>query len=307
MTDRQDAQVDMYQEVDRLFISNATKVDKDEILKKHSSQFHIDVLAIARFMKAQEFDSKGYAKDKKEAKDALAQEMFDSTEGFCSFAVDNKNNVILEEFDNSVWDNKRLKDAEFVNHANRLIASLGEYIKALAPYHITAEDLVNLTKQTQAYTDLLHIPDEVIKDKAIATDKIKELITKCYNTLEDSIDRDMNYYQEKDVPFYKEYQKRREIHDANTTHKSIIGTVTDADGGAVLPHVKCKVKFKPGHAWKEMDCVSTELGNYQFVGIPDGLCTLTFTREQYETVVKEITVYSNKATKLDMEMKKTIN
>ncbi len=149
MTDKQDAQVDMYQEVDRFFINYVEKIAEDTILKNHSDEFHINVLAIAKFMQAQEFDSKGYAIDKKIDKDALAQQMYDLTSGFCSFAVDTKNNVILEEFDNSVWDNKRLKDAEFVNHANRLIVSLGEHIDELKPYHITANELVNLTNKAQ--------------------------------------------------------------------------------------------------------------------------------------------------------------
>ena len=313
MNDRQEAVTDMYQEVDRLFLSEAEKVAKDKILKTHSDEFHVDVLAIARYMRAQEFDSKGFAKDKKEAKNELAEQMFKLTSGFCSFAVDTKNNVILEKYDNSVWDNRQLKDAEFVNYANQLSVDLEEYKKELTPYHITADELVNLTKQTLAYSDILHIPDEVIKDKAIATEKIKELITKCHKTLDDSIDRDMVYYEDTDEPFYLEYQKRREIHDANTTHKSIIGTVYDADDDCdgtedvcALAHVKGTVKFRAGKAWKEMHCTSTEKGNYEFVGIPDGLCTITFTREQYETVVKEITVYSNRATKLDVKMKKTI-
>ena len=51
--------------------------------------------------------------------------------------------------------------------------------------------------------------------------------------------------------------------------------------------------------------MTSEKGNYQFKGIPDGKCMLTFTLEYYDTVVKEIAVYSDKATKLDVMMKKT--
>ena len=313
MTDREEARVDMFQEIDRFFIENKEKVSKDAILKKHSEQFHTNVLDIAQLMQEQEFDSKGYAQDKKEAKEALAEQMFKMGSAYCSYAVDNKNNVILEEFDQSNWDIKKLKDAEFVNYANRLIASLDENIKELKPYHITADELVNLTKQAQAYTDILHIPDEQIKNKAIATEKIKVVINDCYHLLIDSIDRDMVYYEEKDEPFYLEYKKRREIHDANSKHKSIIGVVNDADSDCdgvedecPLAHVKCTVKFKAGHAWKEMHTTTSKKGNYQLTGIPDGKCTITFELDYYDTVTKDIAVYSDKATKLDIKMNKTI-
>jgi len=310
MTDRQDAVVDMYQEVDRFFLSEDEKVSKDKILKKHTDQFHIIVLDIAKFMQAQEFDSKGYAVQKKKAKEDLSNLIFNLTSGFCSFAIDTDNQPVLKEFELSLSVVNRLNDAEFVNYANRLITSLGEYSKDLEPYHITAEDLVNLTKDTQAYSDLLHVPDEVIKNKAIATSKIKELITNGHNLLDDSIDRDMNYYKDKDEPFYLEYEKRREIHDANTHALSLIGTVEDADsdcdGDCELQHVRATVKFKAGKAWKEMHATTSEKGNYQFKGIPDGKCTVTFELEYYDIVVKEIAVYSDKATKLDVKMTKTI-
>jgi len=310
MTDRQDAVVSMYQEVTRFFMSNATKVAKDEILKKHSDGFHIDVLEIARYMQAQEFNSKGFAAKKKKEKIALSDFIFKLSSGFCSFGVDTDNQPIVEEFDISESSIFKKNDAEFVNHANRLIASLGEHIKALAPYHITADELVNLTKETQAYSELLHVPDEVIKDKAIATEKLKELITKCYNTLDNSIDKDMVYYEEKDEPFYLEYQKRREIYDADTHALSIHGTVEDADsdcdGDCELEYVKVTVKFKAGAELADSVKSTSKKGNYQFDKLQEGMCTVTFEKNYYDTLVVDSEVHHNRATKLDVKMKKTI-
>ena len=304
MNDRQDAVVDMYQEVDRLFLSEAEKVAKDAILKKHTDIFHIDILALARYMQAQEFNSKGYATKKQEAKTELSEFIFKLTASFCSFAIDTKNQPIEEEFDVSVSVVNKKNDADFVNYANRLIASLGENIKALKPYHITAEDLANLTNRTTAYSNLLHIPDEVIKDKAIATEKIKELITKCYNMLDDSIDRDMVYYQEKDEPFFLEYQKRREKHDANTHALSIKGIVTGGDAETeILEYVNVTAQPETGEAKKT---TTTEKGNYQFKGLPEGKCKLTFTLEYYDTLVVDSVVHSDKYTRLDVVMKKTV-
>ncbi len=306
MTDRQDAVVDMYQEVVRFFKQTEKKATDDTILKKHNTEFSVIVTNIALYNQAQEFDSKGYAIDKKQAKQELAEQMFKLTSGFCSFAVDTKNNVILEEFDNSVWDYKRLKDAEFVNSANQLATSLGEYIKELKPYHITADDVTNLETQTQAYNNLLHLPEEIIKDKSVATDKIKELITEGHNLLENSIDRDMVYYKDKNEDWYNEYLKRREIHDSQTTALSIKGEITGIEAEVeVLEYVTVTAKFKAGQDWKEMYATSTALGNYQFKGIPDGKCTVTFEKDYYQTIVVESEVHHQKATQLNVIMKKT--
>ncbi len=306
MTDRQDAQVDMYQEVDRFFISYVEKVAKDAILKNHSDQFHINVLAIAKFMQAQEFDSKGYAVQKKKSKEDLSELTFNLSSGFCSFAVDTDNQPVLKEFDLSLSIIKRLSDAEFVNHNNRLIASLSEYIKELKPYHITAEELVNLTNKSKAYTDILHTPDEVIKNKAIATDKIKELITVCRDLLENSIDRDMNYYKDKDEPFYLEYEKRREIHDAATHALSIKGKVTDAHyPDQPVQYVQVTVKFHPGselsgNVKSSYTTTTTALGNFQFNNLPEGDCRVKFERNNYRTLELNSEVHTGDCTKLDV-------
>jgi len=306
MTDRQDAVVSMYQEVNRLFVSKAEKIAKDIILKKHSTEFNIDVLEIARYMQAQEFNSKGFASKKTKAKAELSDFIFKLTSGFCSFGVDTNNQPIVEEFDVSESHVNKKNDADYVNYYNRLITSLGEYIKELAPYHITADELVNLTQQTKAYSDLLHVPNEIIKDKAIATEKIKELITKCHNMLDNSIDRDMVYYEKKDEAFFLEYQKRREIHDTDTHALSIRGTVTGGEAEIeVLEYVYVTAKFKAGTDWKEMSATSTKKGNYQFKNIPDGKCTLTFEKNYYQTLVVESEVHHQEATQLDVIMKKT--
>jgi len=306
MNDRQDAVVDMYQEEDRLFLREAQKVAKDVILKTHTDIFHVDVLELARYMQAQEFDSKGFASKKKLAKTKLSELIFKLTASLCSFAIDTNNQPIEEEFDVSVSYVNKKNDADFVNYSNRLITSLGEYIKDLKPYHISADDVSRLSNKTVAYSDLLHIPDEVIKDKAIATEKIKELITKCHKMLEDSIDRDMIYYQEKDEPFYLEYQKRREIHDANTHALSIKGTVVDADGKKPLQHVKVIAKFKAGSELADKVKSTSHIGNFQFKSIPEGKCKLTFEKNYYNTITVDSEVNSGEYTRIDVEMRKTI-
>jgi hypothetical protein len=303
MTDRQDAVVDMYQETDRFFLSEAEKVAINAILKTHSGEFHTIVVDIARFVLAQEFDSKGFASKKQTAKAKLSDNIFKLTSSFCSFGVDTKNQPIVEEFKVSETHVNKKKDAEFVIYANRLIVALGEYVKKLAPYHITAKNISILTRLTQAYSDLLHVPEEVIKDKAISTEKIKELISQGHELLVNSIDRDMIYYEDTDEPLYREYLKRREIHDANTTAMSIKGKVTAGDAEIeVLDYVQVTVKTNNS----EYVTNTSSKGNYQFKGLPEGKCKVIFKKNYYDTLVVDSEVHSDKVTKLDVKMTKII-
>jgi len=305
MTDKQDAVVDMYQEVDSFFVQNPALTKDDVILKNHHNQLTALLEDIAKYNQAQEYDSKGYAKDKKEAKEKLSELIFELSSGFCSFAVDSKNNVISEEFDTSLSLVKRMKDAEFVNYANRLATELDKYIKDLAPYHITGDDVTNLSNKTAKYTEILHIPDEVTKNKAVATQKIKELIKEAHDLLDKSIDRDMVHYKKTDADLYSEYLKRREIHDAPTTALSIKGTVVDADTKEPLQHVKITAKFKAGSELADYHTKSTAKGNYQFKGLPDGKCKLVFTLEYYNKLVVDTAVHGGKLTRVDVELEKT--
>ena len=307
MTDKQDAVVDMYQEVNSFFVQHPALTKDDVVLKNHHNQLTAILEDIAKYNQSQEFDSKGYAAEKKKAKENLAEYIFELSSGFCSFAIDTKNDVISEEFDTSLSVVKRMKDAEFVNYANRLQSELGKYIKDLSPYHITADDITKLANKTTKYSDILHIPDEVTKNKAVATQKIKELIKEAHNLLDKSIDRDMVHYKKTDSELYNEYLKRREIHDAPTTALSIKGTVVDSQTKEPLQHVKVTVKFKAGKAWAEKVKTSTHLGNFQFKGIPEGKCKLTFTLEYYDTIVVDSVVHSDKYTRLDVVLKKTEN
>jgi hypothetical protein len=306
MTDKQDAIVDMYQEVARFFAEKTKQSSEDTILQNHVRDFNLVVKNIALYNQAQEFDSKGYATNKKQKKNELADLIFKLTSAFCSFANDTKNNAILEEYNKSLSIVQRLKDAEFVNYANQLAISLGENIKEITPYHITVDDVTNLSNETTNYINLMHIPDEVIKNKSVATDKIKELISDGRDILENSIDRDMVYYKDKNEDWYNEYLKRREIHDAQTTALSIKGTITGGDAEVeIITYINVTVKFKAGTDWKEMQTTSTALGNYQFKGIPDGKCTITFEKNYYETITIESEVHHQKATQLNVVMKKT--
>ncbi len=313
MTDYQKAEVKMMQEVVRFFDENPQLEKDNAVLKTHVEKLREYLTSIGKYAVKQNIDTTGYAENKKVEKQKLADSLFNVSASICSYANDNGKNELYNEFDVPISKVSRMSDADIVNYANTVLVEADKYKKELEPYNLTADELVNLTKQKEAYSQILLMPAEQRKEKAVATDKIKTLIAEALQFIKRSVDFDMVHYKDTDADLYQTYENMREIDDSKTTALSIHGTVTDADSdcdgtedGCTLQHVKVIAKFKPGKAWKEVRAVSSEKGNYQFKGIPDGKCTVTFELEYFDTVVKEIAVYSDKASKLDVQMKKTV-
>lgn len=278
----------------------------ESILSTHFGQLEEQDTELKKFKKIQQADITGISVEKKNAKSELSEDIYQATGALRSYARDNNNDLLYEEIDESKSGINKKSDENVVSYCSFSIDKLNEYIEELKPYGTTAEELVNLTKQCTAFAELLLKPARMRKEVKAATDSIKIIISKSLLILSDSIDNDMLRYQDSEPELYKEYTIIREIDDSKTTALSVIGLLVDAHEPAhVLQHVRVTAKFKVGSALKEVRAVSSEKGNYQFKGIPDGKCTVTFELEYYDMVVEEIAVYSDKATKLDVKMKKT--
>jgi len=309
MNDYQNALLKMIDEIIKFFNDNPDLL-KNPVLKRHYEELVAQKKDLLANKLVQETDIKGLFTRKKEVKNELAIEIFQLTGSLRSFATDNNNDLLYKEIDKSKTDIKRLIDEDVLSYTQLVISKMTEYQKDLEPYGIKAEDLVNLTAMHDLYHELMLLPAQKRKEVKIATANIKQIIKDILTLLRESIDNDMLQFQDDKPELYKKYEVLREIDDSKTTALSIMGTVegadSDCDGDCELQHVRATVKFRAGHTWKEMHAVSSAKGNYQFKGIPDGKCTLTFELEYYDTVIIESVVYSEKATKLDVKMKKTI-
>ncbi len=309
MKDYQKAELKMMKEVVKFFDDNSTLEKDNKILKNHIDKLRDLIKQIDDYAVKQNFDNTGYTKNKILAKQDLSNSIVNITASICSYATDSGKNELYQAFNTPISKVGKMSDIDLGNYCNTVLEQAEQYKDELKPYNVTADELVNLTKQNQAYANILLIPAEERKERKVATDNIKKLISESLQLLSRSIDNDMVHYKDTQADLYQTYENMREIDDSQTTALSIIGTVyegadDDCDGDCELQHVKVGVKFKAGKAWKESVKMTSEKGNYQFKGIPDGKCTVTFELEYYDTVVKEIAVYSDKATKLDVEMKK---
>ncbi len=306
MKDYQKAEVKMMQTVVHFFDKHPELEENNPILKTHIAPLRELLKQIVDNEIKQNYVNTGYTKNKKTAKHELANLDLHITSSICSFANDTGKNELYNEFRKPISVVKTMSDSNFVIYNNIVAEKANIYAKELKSYHITADELLNLAEKIKAYYKILLIPAELRKTKSVATVNIKTLITKGLKTMRRSIDRDMIHYKASQPDLYQSYRNMREIDDNPTTALSIMGTITaDQEPARLVQYVKVTAKFKAGAKFKEMHAVSTQLGNYQFKGIPNGKCTLTFTLEYYDTLTKRIAVYSDKATKLNVEIVKS--
>jgi len=307
MTDYQVVEVTMMQETVDFFDRNPELEKANTILKTHIDLVRQKLKDIEKNKIIQELINTGYTENKKEAKINLANLDVNITSSICSFADDSSKNELYNEFKAPISKVKAMKDADIVTYSNTVHITATKYNKELKPYNVTAKEIENLKNTTQEYSKILLIPAQERDNKSIATSNIKELIPEALQIFTRKIDRDMMHYKDAEPAIYKEYEKKREIDDNQTTALSIRGQITGGEAEIeVLEYVYITAKFKAGTDWKEMSATSTKKGNYQFKNIPDGKCTITFEKNYYQTVVVESEVHHQKATQLNIKMKKTI-
>ena len=307
MTDYQKSELKMMQEVVHFFNENPDFEKENKILKDHRVKLKDFVSQIEKNAIKQEFDNTGYTENKKKAKKELANADVNITASICSYATDSGKNELYNEFNIAVSKVNRMTDADIVNYTKTIVKTAEQYKTELKPYNVTADELSSLTKQNEAYSTLLLIPAEARKEKVVATENIKKLISEALKLLKRSIDNDMVHYKDTMHDLYAKYLKIREIDDSQTTALSIKGTVTDADTGKPLQYVRVTYKFKAGADYAESVKSTSAKGNYQFKGLPDGKCTLTFELEYYEPISIDTAVHSGKATEVSVVIKRVIH
>jgi len=306
MTDYQDVQLKMFLEVSNFFDIYKDIFGDNKILKKHYNNLDELIADLRKYIAKQEIDTTGYAVAKRKVKAELTKQVYGLSASIRTFAVDTNNDPLFNEFDTSLTSIKRFKDVDILNYAGTILAKLTEYEEQLKPYGLTPEELVNLGSRVEDYKKLLLQPAEQRKEKAVATAKIKKLISAILRLLKYSLDNDMMQYQDTQEDLYQKYLNLREIDDNKTTALSIKGKVTDAHNPDLpLQYVQVTVKFKPGselsgNVKSAYTTTTTKLGNFQFKGLPEGACRVKFEKNNYRTLELNSEVHTGKFTKLDV-------
>jgi len=223
---------------------------------------------------------------------------------FRSYAKTTGNDDLYANSDKSISEIKKVKDTEMPVLVNSTIDFASKYKEQLKDYGITAKMITDYEASLAGFKEYLSKPQEIKAEKKTATADLKKLFKELDEQLTEYLDNHMMQYKLKEPQFYSDYENARIIYDDPTIAKSIMGTVTDADTGEVLQYVKAVVKFKAGADYAESVKSTSPKGNFQFKGIPEGKCTVTFEKNYYQTLTVDSEIYKNAMTRLNVQLKK---
>ena len=224
---------------------------------------------------------------------------------FRSYAKTTENDDLYANSDKSISEIKKIKDTEIMVLVNTTIKYASGHLKDLQDYGITEKMIADYKKEADGFVEYLTKPQEIIAERKTATSHLKELLKQLDEQLTEYLDNHMMQYKTKEPQFYSDYENARIIYDDPTISKSLMGTVRGHETEIeVLSYVKVTVKFKAGAELKDNVKSTSAKGNFQFKGLPEGVCTVTFEKNKYETLVVESEIHKNAMTRLNVQMKK---
>ena len=224
---------------------------------------------------------------------------------FRSYAKTTGDDELYQNSDKSISEIKKIKDTEIMVLVNTVKTYATDNQKKLRDYGITEPMIADYGKEADGFINYLTAPQEIIAERKTATKHLKELFKQLDEQLTEYLDNHMMQYKTKEPQFYSDYENARIIYDDPTISKSLMGTVTDEETGKPLQYVKVTVKFKPGSELSGNVKSTSKKGNFQFKGLSEGMCKVTFEKNYYDTLTVDSEIHNNAMTRLNVQLKKT--
>lgn len=271
-----------------------------ETLKK------IDALMkkISEKSSAQRETSKGYTKKKAEIRQYLNEhtELFYAI--FRSYGAVTDNMGIVSEYSITITQLKMKRSIQVIAFVMRAIDYAKERINVLKDFGMTQDMISDLSAKLKEYNEVMSLPRLKQDYQSVATQNIKMLFKNLHELMSLHLDNLMMQYKFKEPQFYNTYKIARDIQDPQTIHKSLMGKVIDERNGKPLYYASIVVTY-PGRKQPHKNKKHTsEKGLYQFPRLPEGKCTVTFTKPGFFALEKEVTISHTKLTKLNVSLVK---
>jgi|AntAceMinimDraft_14_1070370.scaffolds.fasta_scaffold06622_1 hypothetical protein len=225
---------------------------------------------------------------------------------FRSYARSIDNVQLYEKYDFTITEIKQVKDTEVLGENNAVIVFATENLEKLKDFGTTQEIIDNYKIFAANFKEVLALPQTIIAERKTFTQKLKDLFKQIDEMLNEDLDNYMMQFITKNPDFYSDYENARIIYDSATISKSLMGIVTNAHEPVhVLQYVKVTIKFHPGSDLSgnvKTAASTTKKGNYQFKSLPEGVCTVTFSKNKYQTQTIETEIHKNTMTRLNVQM-----
>jgi len=224
---------------------------------------------------------------------------------FRSYAKTIGDDELYENSNMSISEIKKIKDTEIMVTVNTAKTYATDHLLDLANYGMNQTMITDYQTQADGFVEYLTKPQEIIAERKTATAHLKVLLKQLDEQLTEYLDNHMMQYKTTQPQFYHDYENARIIFDDPTISKSLMGTVTDQETGLPLQYVEVTATFSIGPDTVEFTKTTTQKGNYQFKGLPEGQCTVTFQKNYYNTLTLNSEIHNNAMTRLNAAIQRT--
>ena len=306
MKDYQNAVIKMITGTRKFFADRPELDNNNPVLKAHINTLDEYLSELMTNINNQQINITGNHIAKRKTKVELANLTYRLTAAMSSYAIDNDDLVLYAKVNKSVYGIIRLKDIRTPSYTNFVSNLLTKHKAELVDYGVTENDILELKAKIEDFEELYLLPSIRRKQKKIATEKIKSIISKILLLLRRSIDNDMMYYANSDTNVHDMYKRMRKINDSKTTPLPLIGKVTHQETGLPLQYVTVTIVAKNNDKAVEQKTITTKKGNYRFKKLDEGINKITFDRSYYNILNTEVVIIKNSRTRLNVSIEKEV-
>ena len=205
------------------------------------SAFEAKIAGIESTGQIQTEDKTGIAKDKSVLSDELVKKAIAVSTSVHAFAIDQKNNELLESIDYSRSELAGGRDTELYSKCQIIHDKANAIVGDLGDYGTVAADLADLQSKIDEYGAIIPKPRTAINNKKAATSDLVSHFEEADILLNDKMDKLMEQFGDDDPEFYAIYFNARKIIDLGSSGTGLKGRITDSSTGDRVKHVTVEI------------------------------------------------------------------
>lgn len=265
---------------------------------QHFTSLKAAITKIEQAHAAQLHYAKPASGDKKEARAALEDSVFNNAAALCALSVKMKNKDLAEEWNLSVNSLKKLTNLNLLATANNLRAAMTPFMADLEPYGIKEGQRTALGDAAAAFSALMPVPRTNQLSEKEASLQLREGFAEADASLE-ALDILVRMLRKREPAFYADYRNRRTPLKSPARPYAVSGTVTNRKGNP-LQYVRVSIDGLPNTAG------TTAKGNFRFSSLDDGVHILRFLRHGFEEHTQAVSVNHNRSERTAIELKELL-
>lgn len=254
MTDSQSNSLDMFLVVNGFYLANLLVIDAVPARTAAFGTLATNIAAINTQIAGQSANTTGVTQDKAAVRTTLNSITMSLLSPAKAWAVNERNNTLLAEFDYSLSDIQRIKDDSMKGFCEHRLQLIEDHILGMADYGIQPPSLVSWQSAIDTYASILESPREAINSRHLKTANLKVLFKETSLLLRNQIDPLMVPLKTLEPQVYQAYKQARIIIDRGRgpsvptpqpTTATLFGAVTNAETGAPIGAAVLLVSSSP--------------------------------------------------------------